>query len=137
MNDKEMPLYDYIIHQLLYTKPLRGVMKIEGKEKNMIFHDEREWRFIPDMNDTKLDPVIFDKDFLTKENLDVLNKSLRFYDNCKMKFNLSNIKYILVPNERNRDSMIRFVEKKLPIETFEKYRLISKLITFDEIEDDL
>lgn len=136
-NGKDNYFYDYIIHQLLYTKPLRGIMEINDKQKDMIFHDEKEWRFIPYTTDVNTDFVIFDQDYLTKDNLDIKNKLIRKHEEYKMKFKLSDIKYILIPHESNRDSMIKFIDKKLKIDQSEKYRLISKLITFDELKDDL
>ena len=131
------PISDFVIHQLMYTKPLYGTMWSEGKMVNKNFHDEKEWRYVPDMRHTDLPPIIIEKKLLSDDNLELYNDSIRHYIYGKMNIEFNDIKYLLIPNEDDRDRMIKTIMGIKDKEESEKYRLISKIITYDELEDDL
>lgn len=53
--------HNYLLHDLFYMKPIEGEMITSGdKYEERHFHDEKEWRFIPDFNqiDTELPLVL-------------------------------------------------------------------------------
>ncbi|TKK51403.1 hypothetical protein EY666_20720, partial [Enterococcus faecalis] len=52
---------DYILKKLFYTKPIQGEMWDKRIEKNInkIFHDENEWRYVPEnIQKYKFKPII-------------------------------------------------------------------------------
>ena len=120
-----------------YLKPYQGDFKKNGKlTKNVRFYDEREWRFIPDLNSNKAVKQIID--------LSVLNNSVELAQaNNKLKefaldFKPEDIKYIFIKEENEIHSMIealreikgdKFDGKTLDI-------LTSKILTTKQLDED-
>lgn len=128
---------NYQIHQLMYIKPLSGKMCIHKKIKDMNFHDECEWRYIPDMRCTDLWPLIINKDILLdKKQLNFYNTALAEYQAGWYKFSYDDIKYIIVDKEKNRNEFIDFILNQLDITEMDKYRMISKIMTYEDLEGD-
>ena len=127
---------EQLMHNLLYIKPIYGKMKIcDNKYRNMLFADEREWRYIPDMNDTDMDLLLSFKN-LTMENLQLYSKALKKKKKQWLKLDINAIKYIIV-KEKNVCSMIRFIKKLDKWDDNEKNILISRIVKFDELERDM
>lgn len=139
--DKENVKYfkDYVLHHLLYMKPIDGKMRIEKdvtEERN--FHDEKEWRFIPDFNEveTELPPIVIPP----KINYGSLNS---FSDGISIKpelwlhFQLENIKYIILKSEEDRTELIRFIIDNNIASVEEQYVLFSKILVFEELGEDI
>lgn len=133
-----------IISQIVSIKPIYGNMvRFNGNSvkstltKN--FHDEKEWRYIPNfekIDNVKLPPFMrFDKDIST------INSALRNqnYNSIWLDFLTDDIKYILVETRNDRDILIN----KLMSDDFshykddEKYRLISKILIIDGVSTDV
>lgn len=127
---------EQLMHNLLYIKPIYGKMKIfDNTYRNVLFADEREWRYIPDMNDTDMDLLLSFKN-LTMENLQLYSKALRCNEKQWLKLDINAIKYIIV-KEKNVCSMIRFIKKLDKWDDNEKNILISRIVKFDELERDM
>lgn len=138
LQNKETENYrDYLINNLIYLKPITGVMTRGDKEVRKNFHDEQEWRYISNdsMASTKL---LIGNEIKNKKNY--YNDMLRSREACEnrwLKFEYSDIKYIIVPNEEKQDEIINFIEKDLDIEMNLKIKLASKIITFTSIRGDV
>lgn len=130
-------ILNYQIYQLLYIKPLSGNMKLRNKNRKMNFHDECEWRYIPDMRDTDLLPFIIDEEILSnKKKLNYYNDALADYDKGWYQFSYDDIKYIIIEKEESRTEFIEFIMNELSADKEEKYRMLSKIITYEELEGD-
>jgi len=139
--DKETVKYfkNYVLHHLLYMKPIDGKMRIEkDKTVDRNFHDEKEWRFIPDFNkvETELPQIVIPP----KINYGSLN---RYSDGITKKsefwlhFELENIKYIILKSEQDRTELIRFIIDNNVASVEEQYILFSKILVFEELGEDI
>ena len=143
-----------IINRLTYTKPLRGIMKRKIKANDSCvdieiyknFHDEREWRYVPDASKVS---------FLDMENIIANPRVIKFYnvisDNLEsekfkdiwLHFSYDDIRYIIVPDTHERLNIINCI-MDIPDDKFastsdieqQKYVLISKILVLNEIRKD-
>lgn len=128
---------DQIISSLLYIKPLYGLMRLgDNISDNRLFTDEREWRFIPDMTDSELDKLMPAKK-LVQANLNLYSEAMTKYEKGWLKIDLDAVKYIIVKNDDEIDDMISFIKTLDNWEDHEKDRLLTKLLTFDELKKDM
>jgi len=137
---------DDLLARLAFMKPLRGIMKrsIDGKpislEKN--FHDEKEWRFIPDeefLLEKNLEKVIAKK--MIQDNLAAINKNIEIssYSPIWLKFEYEDIKYIIVPNYSEKLALIEHIMDMSGEDiglSKDKCILISKILVLDDIRKD-
>lgn len=144
-----------IIDRLAYLKPLRGSMKRKIKDENMQdvdieiennFHDEREWRYVPNteqLDKCKLECIIAHP--LIVKNSKAISQALEEskYEQVWLKFMYNEIRYIIVPDQHARLEFIDVI-MSLPEDNFDgqdnvlqqKYILISKILVLDEIRKD-
>lgn len=153
-NDLKSNYVEDIINRLSYIKPLRGSMKRttsdpkSSLEVNIYknFHDEREWRYVPDItltNSLGMENIIANPNAIKHHNeiSDNLNDSK--YKSIWLGFSYDDIRYIIVPNSFERLNIINTI-MKLPDENFissedvlqQKYILISKILVLEEIRRD-
>lgn len=149
---------DDVIYRLAFIKPLRGIMQrgFENGEGKCVkvdifknFHDECEWRFVPDHTATEelgLSNVIANPKIVG--NSDVMremNKSLEEERYCQLwlDFDYDDIKYLIVPDNSYRIALINAIyeipEDKFSDETdadLQKKILISKILVLDEVRRD-
>lgn len=147
-----------VLYRLAFIKPLRGIMQRRFERKNgkteMVdirknFHDECEWRFVPDPADMPkgLPGNVF-ADSKIIENatfMDFLNRSLEEDRNNSLwlHFSYDDIRYLIVPEASDRTELIDVI-LDIPDEMFitqdniprQKYVLISKILVLSEIRKD-
>lgn len=106
------------------------------------FHDEKEWRFIPQdaiLEEKELNKVSFSK--LVIGNYVEVSNSIEApsYEGVWLKFDYDDIKYIIVPDQLSRENVIQFI-CDLPAEKFsgemQRNILISKILVLDDIRKD-
>lgn len=142
-DDLDDVLVDNILYRLCYLKPLSG--KMPRREESQLveyiknFHDEREWRYIPTLKalkEVRKERVIFKE--LTPMEVDSINDQLENdeYETIALKFDYSDIVYILVPDYEARDNLIREIGKISGMSSFEREKLISKLLVLCDLEKD-
>lgn len=102
--------------------------KTDGKNLRVKFYDEREWRYVPQLDNT-FGLVSSDK----KNPVDINEKS-KSTQAEKLKLFACEIRYIILPNEKYRFKMIKCL-KELFTES-ETDLLISKIITLEQIMND-
>ncbi|MDU7338718.1 MAG: abortive infection system antitoxin AbiGi family protein [Clostridium sp.] len=147
-----------IINRLSFVKPLRGIMKREVKcHKSHVvniefyknFHDEMEWRYVPNTNvltASKKNQIIVNPNILNKlDFINSINDSLATneYKPLWLRYNYDDIRYIIVPDSHARIDIINSIIS-IPDERFntksdilmQKYILISKILVFEEIRKD-
>lgn len=137
-------LYNYLFNRLFFTKPKSGIesnnvidkkVEIHTETKNVLYTDEQEHRFVPDLEriDTDIAQFYIDEDIPLKE----LNDSLSKVEKYKLSFEVSDIKHIILPSRNEKIELIDIIINSSKIETNnDKYELISKLTTLQEIEED-
>lgn len=117
-------IVDELLNKLAYIKPLYGTMRreIDAQEvrirKN--FHDECEWRYIPDQKQleiSKVDVILFDEELQNKGWQISSNLMKENYSELWLKFNYEDIKYLFVPDDYNRNLLIEKI-MGLPEENF-------------------
>lgn len=161
LNAEELPenCSDDILYRLSFVKSLRGIMsrKISRKgEKKQIqiyiwknFHDEKEWRFVPDnevLNVMNLGRIIANPSTLELDGaIDIINTNLELeqYRQLWLEYKYDDIRYIIVPNSEERLEIINTI-LNIPDKNFdnpeiiqqEKYILISKILVLNEIRKD-
>ncbi len=136
----------HLLQQFSYIKPLEGILSrsISGVavdfKKN--FHDEKEWRYIPDdktLSEKQLDKITFRRAAIDYY-LDI-NSSIEAptYNMLWLKFTYNDIKYIIVPTHLYRERLVAFI-LELPAELFSsevgRGVLISKIQVLEDIEKD-
>lgn len=127
---------DQLMYNLLYMKPIYGQMRLGDKDyREVLFADEREWRYIPDMSDTDMDWLLSSEN-LTMDNLNIYSRGLSINKKMWLKLDVNAIKYIIV-KEKNVHSMIRFIKNLDKWDEEEKNILVSRIVRFDELERDM
>lgn len=140
-NDKEA-IYRQIVLMKMY-QAVNYIKKINKKgelklkqHKKYLYYDEREWRYVPNLPNYK-DLIRFVKNQL---ELDTLKGNERIDDLTKpflCTFTPSDIKYLIVKNDKDRLSLISSINEMKKWENKEKELLESKIITNDLIINDL
>lgn len=120
------------IHKLLLAKKVNGYINKDNNKRYKKFYDEREWRHIPTkLNKNDLIIPIKNNVFFQRESYSQKTK-----DNSLI-IPADNIQYLIIPNENYRDKLIQIINKIYPFKKEEeRYRLISKIITVQQIEND-
>ena len=128
---------NYALDVLRYIKPIRGIMKRKDDSGNdifinCVFHDEKEWRFIPKINPEDYDQFPPFMDDLVSEFSNKLSKVKKY----ALPFEYSDIRYFLLNDSRDRDCFIDFIMSLATASQKEKYELISKIVIFEEERED-
>lgn len=153
-NDLPSSIIEDLLSRLAYAKPVQGTMKRSFVDENdkkktliydKIFHDEKEWRYVPDvslMNKHGLEivhanPQAIDERASWNENLQDEK-----YKDLWLDFNYEDIKYLLVPDNDSRDRLIKYIVS-LPSDKFgleegiKKQIIISKILVLENIKEDI
>jgi len=143
--DTDEKMVNNYLNIIAFLKPLRGDMPRynERGEKEIVtknFHDEHEWRFVPQYNEHSLEPLIANPALL----LDDMNSPINLMSNKLVKddskhswisLEYSDIRYIIVPNNHARLEFINHV-MSLKVKKMDKFLLISKFLVLEEIGKD-
>lgn len=130
--------FDYLLEKITFTKPLYGEMKKGERNIQKNFHDEREWRFVPEpLENSELD---FFYNNVTKPNhmnnafLNNYSDTLNLYDEYLLKIESDAINYIFVKDEEYLEKLLKIISKHYDLE--EAMRLSSKVVVYDKIRRD-
>ena len=176
MNVEELPeaLSDDILYRLMYIKPLKGRMSrnipvsIDGDDKTQKvtyvknFHDEQEWRYVPDKESLEkagVEGVLANANLMTanvsrRSNIDIINANIENDEKYRclwLDYSYDDIQYLIVPDSTERLNLIKAI-MELPDENFrftheqrdredtiefQKMLLASKILVLKEIEGDV
>lgn len=128
---------NYILEHILFIKPLVGKMYIRGEYTEKNFHDEKEWRYIPKINNDIDIPLILPQEYSNISAYHIFSEAINRYEELWLKFEYDDIKYLFLENEEDRQDIIDYIINDLDIEENEKYKLISKIIVLDQIKEDM
>lgn len=87
---------NFLLTQMLYMKPIEGPMPRDNDEIQKNFTDECEWRYIPDVARLDLPPAVTNSDIA---GIDVLNATLSDNECCWLRFDYTDVKYIILQTE--------------------------------------
>ncbi len=118
---------DYLVSTLLFMKPVYEENHDEGTVSRYIFQNECEWRYVPEIS-----TLPHDVDFILR-NEDVTRNAISYYSDVLenhqeswLFFDWDEIKYIIVPSEKESEEMIKVI-RTLDIDSSMEDLLISKL----------
>lgn len=135
---------DYLVSYMLYIKPIEGdnENRVTGDLERVCFTDECEWRYVPDLSEKEMNPILFDNDICQTDEYKVpiiqkYNDALRKLPDVWLDFSYNDIKYLLVHNYTERDELIDCIIN-LGDGTDEKQKmgLVSKIIVLDNAKED-
>lgn len=120
------------IRSLCLAKKVSGkVYKEAGGESTKILYNEREWRYVPEIEKFKIISIPqHDQNY----NLD--EHSLLF-ENLRVNFEIKDIEYLIIPNDHYRDKLINQINKNISKHSkSERLNLISRIISIEQILKD-
>lgn len=129
---------NYLLMDLLFMKPLEGEMMTDKGDKIRNFHDEREWRFIPNINEveTKL-PLLIPQQQMNEKSYGSYSEGIQKRPELWLKFELSAIKYIIVTDKSSKMELINFLRDNSVAENEEEFfDLVSKILVFNDLRED-
>jgi hypothetical protein len=135
LSDEDKKAFDV----LRYIKNYQGDLKRANKKtiKNYRFSDEREWRYVTDINlDHQLFVMLPDK--LVEEKISAAKKLYNLkIENQKLKFSPEDISYIIIKSENQRDGVIQALEKSNGEQAHKAVkRLTSRIISSEQLITD-
>lgn len=101
--------YNRIIDPLRYMKNYQATLKRRNgsEQPNYIFADEREWRFVPDIEISKGKSLIAaGPNIVTQDDKRKYNEE---YESIRLPFSQKDIKYIIVKHESDVEKMMDFL----------------------------
>lgn len=134
----EESFFDYLLDNLKLSKPLVGQMFMGDNIISKNFHDEREWRFLPEVPNEQ---ESFFNDATDPEKM-TLNVRNRFSEGLKgepsthIDLEPDAIKYIFVDTEKDRDELIKVISDRFKDNVIEAMTLSSKILVYEHIEGD-
>jgi hypothetical protein len=128
---------NYLLTNLLFMKPLDGMMLRSGNYVIRNFHDEREWRYVPDFNQVETElPFLVPQEQLNPKAYASYSDGIRQRREFWLSFEYSVIKYLVVESENDRNELIAFINSEIKVSEIEKFLLISKVLVFNELRED-
>jgi len=128
--------YMNILNAYRYIKNYEGDLKRKNHKivKNYRFADEREWRYVPSLNE-KIYPFIP----TTKMNTAALKKQFnRSLSHLNLSFQPEDIKYLIIKSDDEISDLISHLEMvKGRYDEETKRRLASRILTSEQIHDDI
>lgn len=116
-----------------FVKPYEGILSKNGKKVR--FYDEREWRFVPKLPGEFLPFRLNKTDYDDPNQKNSANEKLR--DISVLKFEPSDIKYIIVQKEDEIIEIIKEIERiKRRYDDDQKKLLCSRVISSEQILED-
>ena len=133
MNDTaENAAQNYLQSHMYYLKPIQGTMQRDGKSVPKNFTDECEWRFIPDVSKENLPQAIAQAEIFSRLRL---NKTLAICEDCWLKFEADDIKYIILQTHDEFEQVVAMIAEK-ELSSRAKTWLISKIFVWSEVRGD-
>ncbi|UYP74423.1 abortive infection system antitoxin AbiGi family protein [Pantoea dispersa] len=125
--------YKKLIDPMRYMKNYQGTLhRRNGSEQtNYIFADEREWRFVPSIEESLGKPIIAGRNNIADSH--GKERYNRYYDDNRLGFSFNDIMYIIVRYEKDVQSMIDF----LALQYGDKNKLITRILSTELIANDM
>ncbi len=141
-DDEVMEFYNNLFKgsmNIIYSlKNYKGRLVRNGKDQDYKFYDEREWRYLPiiDDSDSAEYPDIYWEDDFNNLKIDFPRKP--YFNRYVVKFNATDIKYLVVENEKDVSKIM--IELRSIDNLYSNHHdyelLLTKFITLKQIEED-
>lgn len=131
--------YNYILNQIRLSKPLTGHMIMGEEDIKKNFHDEREWRFLPDLSQVSMEDFINDATMPKKMSPNILKEmsnALTVEDSTHLNLTVDSIKYIFVKNLNDRKRILNVIKDTFEDDLDNALIMSSKVIVYDQIVGD-
>lgn len=128
--------YNNTINTLRYIKNYQGDLIRPGKTTitNYVFANEREWRYVPPIDDNILSFVPIDK-IRTPQQKSYFNQKV---SHKKLNFQPDDIKYLIVEKDSDINPLIAHLRQaKIKFSPDTVDRLSSRILTYEQIERDV
>ena len=129
--------YTNILSTYQYLKNYEGHLIRKGKleDKNYRFADEREWRYVPSLRDTGIQPFIAISNIDTEEKKQSHNQRV---SHLRLSFQPDDIKYLIIEKDEEISELIEHLKNvKGKFDTRTRERLTSRILTSDQILSDI
>ena len=128
---------DYLLSHLAFMKQLIG-KNTSFSTNQYYFHDEREWRYIPNLSniDTELPSFLVGKTN-NATSRKYHSDGMKLCNEAWLKFDWKDIKYIVTPNRQAKENILDYIRHNIIASEKEKYTLVSKVIRLDELKEDI
>ncbi|EJG0940754.1 hypothetical protein C4G64_RS11795 [Vibrio parahaemolyticus O1] len=129
--------YMKVVDTYRYIKNYEGKLTREGKiYPNFRFADEREWRYIPPLNESDVLPFVPISRIRTKANKKEYNEKIK---HLRLTFEPKDIQYLVVESEQDIMDLINLLQeaKGRRFSYEEIKRLSSRILTSEQIENDI
>ena len=128
--------YNNTLNSLRYIKNYKGDLIRPGKKtvKDYVFANEREWRYVPPISENILAFVPIDKIKTPKQKAQ-FNQKVKY---LRLSFQPDDIQYLIVEKDQDINNLInhlRQVKGRFSPRTVD--RLASRILTYDQIENDV
>lgn len=128
LDNETKVLSSYLCSALMYMKPIWGLEPdINGDKREYVYQDECEWRYIPSDNFPSELHLILRQSETTEKAKNTYSDVLKRHSECWLKFDWSEVRYIIVPDEVSVRRTISVIKSLGDIEDSEKDMLISKI----------
>jgi hypothetical protein len=119
-----------------YIKNYEGYLKRDGEENhNFRFADEKEWRYVPPIEQHDVQPFVAITNIKTKKQKKEYNKKI---DHIRLSFKPNDIKYLIIDNDEEIIELIRHLrDVKSPFDQDTVDRLSSRILTAEQIHNDV
>lgn len=129
--------YLNIMNTYRYIKNYEGELWRNGRleNENYRFADEREWRFVPSLNEENVPPFVAITKIRTKIQKEEFNAKI---NHLRLRFQPDDIKYLVVEKEDDITNLIQvlhYAKGRFDNET--RSRLASRILTVEQIENDI
>jgi len=128
--------WERLFRVVCFLKPYEGALQRPGQpSQDVRFYDEREWRFVPELDGDLFDYVLFEENYSKPT---VRSKADQKIQQARIPFEPSDIKYIIVLHHEEILPMIKVIEeiKGARYEGDPIKLLCSKIICADNVAED-
>lgn len=131
-NENEITMKDYLLHQLMYLKPIYGDFRNRNTNEviKKCFTDECEWRYVPNVSSIGYRQIYYDEKIINVGGLNDLSLSMLENPEVSLKFDYEDLKYIIVNTREDFKKLSKFINS-LEIGIEEKEILFSKIIIWE------
>ncbi len=129
--------YINILNTYRYLKNYEGELVRNGQvvDENYRFADEREWRYVPSLNLTGVQPFIAKSNIDTSEKKELLNDRI---SHLRLSFQPDDIKYLIIEKDEEISEVIEHLKHaKKGYDRTIRDRLASRILTVDQIRKDI
>jgi len=129
--------YQNIMNTYRYIKNYEGELWRDGKleNNNYRFADEREWRFVPNLETEGVRPFVGISNIRTKRQKREFNSKV---NHIRLRFTPDDIKYLVVEADNDITDLINHLHQaKSRFDSETRNRLASRILTIEQIEKDI